>query len=266
MRRALLSAMTALVSFAACGAPPATPGARPNPSPVNVVIAPVPDAGIDPMTAETLRLAERAVTKLAERLQQVDDACRTRWLSAPDVCTKSELEGLARAYRAYYPPDTDPRRNEGRIDALPRIAGPDTSLEQLDARVELACEARCDTARRISIEDIRSAAVEACLVKGRAACAALRKMIPPKPLPSVRDVVQTCEETCKEKKRTDAVEAEYQRRRPKTLAESRVCFRKCMSGCTGGRIVPNLDGSYTKPPDDWCGTCDFSCEVSCAIP
>jgi hypothetical protein len=264
LRGAFVSSFVAVVAVVACAAPPSA--VSPAPPRTDLVVGQAANVPVDHGSAEAQRTAELAVTKLASRLEQIEVACRDRWLAPADVCKTSELEELAVAYRAYYPPDTDPRRTEGRIDALPRIAGPDTTLPQLVARVELACEWRCDTARRVSIEDIRSAAVDACLVKGTTACKPLAKLIPPNPLESVRSVVADCEADCKEKKRAANEEAERERRRPKTLAESHACFRKCMSGCTGGRIVPKLDGTYTRDPDDWCGTCDFTCQVSCSIP
>jgi hypothetical protein len=53
--------------------------------------------------------------------------------------------------------------------------------------------------------------------------------------------------------------------RPRTKAASNLCFRGCMKECTGGRIVPNLDGSYKKDPGDWCATCDVSCASDCVV-
>ncbi len=260
-------ACVAALAFA-CASP--APAHVAPPPPRVATIASV--APVDTSAADAAKIAaDAAVTKLAERLQAVERACRDRWLGAEAVCHPGELDDLALAYRAYYPPETDPRRNESRIDALPRIAGPDISHAQLFARLDQACEERCDLSRRGSIADLRGAAVAACVASvspkaGHAACAALAKHVPANnPPESARTAPSDCEAACEGQKRDARATEERERRRPRTPAQSHACFRECMTKCTGGRIVPNADGKYTRDPDDWCGTCDFTCDVTCAV-
>ncbi len=271
-RRPPAVAALALLVLSACGAneAPAVAPMRSEPKPpqeeVVVVAAPADAAPAAPSPETTRGPADEAVQRLATKLEEIATACGTKWTEASDLCAEASFAEIAASYQAHYGTSEDPRKNQGRIDALPRIGGRDATVESVTARIGVLCTERCDLARRTSLVEVRAEAVEACLGKlGSKACAALGKRVPANATGSIKSAAADCEAQCDDKRRDVRAAAERERNRPRTQAQSHVCFRACMSRCTGGRVVPALDGTFRRDPDDWCGTCEMTCIATCAV-
>jgi hypothetical protein len=266
-RRPLAQGVLAVVLLGACGAnevPVAAP--RPPREELVVVAAPADAAPASPSPETTRGPADDAVRRLATKLEDVAKACGTHWTEASDLCAEASFAEIAVTYQAHYATSEDPLRNQGRIDALPRLGGRDATVESVTARISVLCNERCDLARRTSLAEVRAEAVEACAGKaGRPACALLAQRVPANATGSVKTAVTDCERACDDRRRDARAAAERERNRPRTEAQSHLCFRACMSRCTGGRVVPALDGTFKPDPDDFCGTCQMTCGWTCAV-
>jgi hypothetical protein len=166
------------------------------------------------------------------------------------------------------PPETPHQRDEilaKKLDAVATscanewIDGEKACANDAFSSVMQECIERCDDARRESFVIARKAAIEACSGKaGFDACRTFLNRAAGSQASDVKKRAGECHDACEPKARENT-------NRPKTKAESHRCFRECMRKCTGGRVVPNLDGTYKDDPDEWCGTCDFTCHGNCAV-
>lgn len=154
--------------------------------------APPPE---DPAVRER---ADRAVAMLAERLEKIADGCSTKLTKGEVACVDALFADAARDYQGYYGDHDDPRREQGRFDALPRLGGRGVEVDTVTARIAWVCNERCELARRVVLAEAKSAQ--------------LRK------------------EREKEEKAREA-------RRPKTEAQSKACYASCIHRCTGGRGI-----------------------------
>lgn len=161
------------------------------------------------------------------------------------------------AYQAHYGIAVDPRQNDGRVDALPRLGGVDLDIDEVTRRITWHCTERCETARRLAVGEAVTEAVSACAEGAKSACAELARH------ENGAAHVKTCERRCDDQKSSAKQEREHEARRPRTKTQAIACLKTCMRDCTGGRIVVDASGHYAKPPDDWCATCDFSCASEC---
>jgi hypothetical protein len=209
---------------AACGAPSRAP-LQPAAPPA---APPAPSASPEVETdaqREAKGRADAAVDRLAAELAELDTACRDLGKKSEATCDRRTFDALAVDYQAYYAAHDDARAHEGRIDALPRLGGRGLPADDVASRIRTACVERCDLARRAARGDARD------------------------------------EERERARREYDRA-AERMRRAP--LAERRACFRTCVSRCTGGRVLPGLDGVYPRSDDDWCGTCEMDCRARCS--
>ena len=249
-------------------------GAEPAPAvlapSVATTVAPIalpepPDAGRD--RSGDKAAADAATATLATKLAAVDAACRATWDDERRACGDPEFASLAKDYQGYYADFEDPTVHDGRIDALPRLGGKGRTVDGVSAAIARACEERCELARRTAIAEAKEIAIETCTTnaKAHAACKELQKRMAPTAPKAVTESVASCDDQCDARRREMAAHAAWLKSRPHTLAESHVCFRDCMTKCTGGRIVPDANGNFTRPADDWCGTCEMSCRYDCAV-
>lgn len=239
-------------SAVACGGGAVATNAAPEPV---VVVVPSTPPVAAPESSERERLAaDAAVVRLVGELDAVEATCRTRWVDGAVHCEAPEvgesMAGVAGAYQRHYGSAPDPRSGEGRIDALPRLGGPDVTVEALTARLLYACTERCDAGRRASMAEHLEAAANACGATGKKDhCKALAEHVPPSPtLRSVREVVETCASRCDDQRVQAVAKIARDARRPRTPAERERCLRTCSAKCEPG----------------WCGTCEMGCQVECA--
>jgi hypothetical protein len=235
--------------------------AQSEPAHVDVVVVPPAadaDAGVDDVPEGRAR-AEAAVGFVAQRLFDIEAQCRDEWKSA-DVCDDKTLDAAAADYQEIWFHRDDPHRTEGRIDALPRLGGRNVETSVVETRVRAMCEQRCDIARYLAIGEATHFAQEACIAKkSHAPCAALAKRVARTAPNEVEKWTAVCEEECDEKRARLRYVEEIERKRPRTEAQSRACNDECLRKCNGGRPRGERD------PDDWCGTCEFTCSVNCAV-
>jgi hypothetical protein len=251
---------TAIVCCAprAIAPPDPTPPQRPAPPPavvIEVPAAPDTEPAADDAIDRRAR-ADAAVAFVAQRLFEHETECRDEWKSA-DVCGDPKLDDAAADYQAVWFFRDDPRRTEGRIDALPRLGGRGIETRDAQTRVRAMCRERCDIARHGAIGEATHIAQEACIAKkSHAPCAALAKRVARTAPSEVEKWTAVCEEACDEKRERIRYDEEIERKRPRTEAQSRTCYDACVWKCNGGR---------PHDPDDWCGTCEFTCKSHCAV-
>src|SRR5687768_11111592 len=124
--RGLATALV-MVCAAACGpqepaaSPPRAVTAAPRAA-VELEVAPRPPEPT-PEALAARALADESVTWLAADLAAVDAECRDRWVDGEVACASRGFGEIAARYQAHYGSHVDPRRDTGRIDALPRWGG-----------------------------------------------------------------------------------------------------------------------------------------------
>lgn len=253
-----------LVACAPASAPPRAQPAAPARTEVPVVALPADaDASAAPGGAsyeQRLAAAEAAVPKLVAELEDVERTCRDRWPTSEEACARAATwTAIAHDYQAFYAEHDDAARDKGRIDALPRLGGRNRTESEVVSYIVFACSERCDRARREGRGEAIGESAKKCSNGDRNACPALEGR------PGSGNARSVCESHCDDMKAAARVEREREARRPRTKAQAVACLQTCMRACTGGRIVVRADGTYTRDPDDWCGTCDFTCASDCAI-
>ena len=253
-----------VVLLVAC-APASTPaGPRPMPRPTAVPIAevarPVADGPGPPGYEKRLTAAEAAVPRLASELESVERTCRDLWPTSEAACSRADAwAAIAHDYQGFYAEHEDAARDRGRIDALPRLGGRDRTEAEVVANIVFVCTERCDRARREGRAEEVEASAKRCASGDRKACPALGAH------EGSAGASARCETLCDDMKASAKEAREREARRPRTKAQSIACLQRCMRHCTGGRVVVRADGTYSKDPDDWCGTCDVSCAADCAV-
>ena len=130
---------------------------------------------------------------------------------------------------AYYGTRPDPRSDDGRFDALPRL-GAAGGENELTARIRVACVEGCGIVRRGAVLSAVTDATEACV--GGAG---------PRRAQAKRD-------------------AERERNRPRNRAEQIACILKCKGDA---HLAFDASGAPYAAPSGWCGTDAFTCWVSC---
>jgi len=269
-----LAAASAVVAFylpqMACGSPQRSPTAAVSPKASNSALSPRAASAafstVSPVSEQPCAQqqdSDAAVREFAQRMQDLERDCTERFAEGP--CEAQQFVLVASRYLNCFAQRRDPHRFEGRIDALPRLSEPSLSPGSLSERMAAACVERCTTARNIGQAQARGEAAELCAKnpdKGRKFCRETSQ----RAASSARTAfLESCISECDESRRQHEAEVARDLRRPRTRAQSAVCFQSCMRKCTGGRIVPALDGTFKRDPDDWCGTCEVSCEGECAV-
>lgn len=242
MRQALGFGVVSIL-IGACASAPAPP-----PSAAAIVIPPAaPSAPVDPALKSR---ADAAVTATANKLHDIGVACREDWLETSAACKASDFEAWAKDYQAYYGERPDPRHDEGRIDSLTRLGGPDRTVEQILAGVIAGCEDNCRTQRNDTIADAVNEASEQCkkAKSGMAACKALEKKLARNVRESeVERWTGYCTGRCEDFRDHVRREAAIDAQRPRTKAEQAACEKACQVKHGGG----------------WCGTDLLACEGRC---
>jgi hypothetical protein len=216
-----------------------------------------------PIVYAQLEDALAAARDYGQQLEEVERGCRERFADGP--CGSERFLEIASRYQRCFSERENPKQFEGRIDALPRLSHPGMSEQELSVRMATACTERCSLARRIAVASAIGEASELCANnpdKGRKLCRALgARSGSDASKRFVEDCLDRCDSSRQERQEVEARE----RRRPRNKAQAAVCFQGCMRRCTGGRIVPALDGSFRRDPNEWCGTCEHSCRSGCTV-
>lgn len=242
------AALFAALFVTACGPrselPKAAHASAPSasPAPVSSKAAQTHDARVaDPVAAQAA--ADRAVDTVATQLASAEATCAQTWGPAEELCDARSFAEAVDAYQTYYGVYDDPRRDSGRIDALPRLGGVGESSSAVVARVAWMCADRCDAARRVGQGLAVDEAADRCVGGDRAACPSLAPR-------ASQDLVDRCVARCAKKKRETAEQEAIERARPKTAAQAAQCSRACKARC---------------PKGGFCGTCEVSCDARCAV-
>lgn len=173
----------------ACGAE-RPPPALPPPAPATFVEVKETRDAAPPVTEEDLAVARQkrhdadaAVETLAKKLLAIEEECALRVPLPEKACDEGATWAeIATAYEAHYGAHDDPRRDEGRIDALPRLGGRDVTPDVLVTRIRFACEERCGIARRIALAESEARKI--------------RDLAPKKPQPKTRAEAIACLKKC----------------------------------------------------------------------
>ena len=196
-------------------------------------------------------------------MAEIERGCRERLAQGP--CEAERFLPMASRYQPCFAETEDPNRFEGRIDALTRLSQPGMSDQSLSERMAAACTERCSLARRLASTSLIGETAELCArnpKKGREQC---RKVGAQSPGEAGRAFVEECLSECDYARQQQQEVEARERARPRTKGQAAVCFQGCMRRCTGGRVVPALDGTFRQDPNDWCGTCEVSCRRSCTV-
>ncbi|MFO0674924.1 MAG: hypothetical protein U0169_00170 [Polyangiaceae bacterium] len=217
---------------------------------------------------ERLRLADEAVRKVAAYLGEVEVRCDATWHAPASECAADRFAPFAKVYQDYYTVHEDPRRGQGRVDALPRLGGRGVTVDAVTGHLVTQCIDRCDVARRRSEEAAIGDAAMACstaIPLDRSGCDALASRAEAPFARDPNEVVAACVTMCGDIDRSRRSAANRDAKRPKTQTQANACIRECMKHCPEGKIEVDGHGRFRPVPDDFCGTCAAGCDSECSI-
>ncbi len=250
---ALPSALVIATLLVACAHQQApTKSTTPPPPAAQIVVESVPTKRIGPAhTPEMKDRADRAAASAAVLMQATERECGAQWFG-DGACDVTFFRPFAVDYQAYYALERDPARTDGRVDSLPRVGGPDVSVEDATTNLSLACEERCRASRLATIHTATEEAGRSCsrAPRGYAACEALGKKVAHTLPEREADLAEgSCEGQCDNARAQAAHMARVNARRPRTKAQEAACEAECGRLHGGG----------------WCGTPLLECMMECSL-
>jgi hypothetical protein len=216
---------------------------------------PLADAGAPEATVEAniTSDASSAVRELADQLFHVEQACRDGAADESTLCEHRLFTDVATRYQRRWGHQSDPEQDRGRIDALPRLGGPERTVDQVVGLIVTMCSERCVVERRSSWGRRVSDVIDSCksgTTPVARSCGAIKTLTGIPPNATVSDAVDRCVSECTDERKDAADGIAFEKRRPRTKAQSEKCLKTCMKSCdTSG----------------WCGTCEMGCRADCAV-